>query len=86
MGRWKADLVALDPATGARCRDFADNGELDLMHNMPYTQSGFYYSTSPPVVANGVVVVAGSVNDNYDINSPSGVHSGCRERRAAPRP
>lgn len=68
-----ARLLALDPATGARCRDFADNGELDLMHNMPYTQSGFYYSTSPPVVANGMVIVAGSVNDNYDINSPSGV-------------
>lgn len=43
------------------------------MHNMPYRQDGYYYSTSPPVVANGVVVVAGSVNDNYDINSPSGV-------------
>ena len=68
-----ARLLALDPATGARCQDFADNGELDLLHNMPFTQSGFYYSTSPPVVANGVVVVAGSVNDNYDINSPSGV-------------
>ncbi|MGF2685139.1 glucose/quinate/shikimate family membrane-bound PQQ-dependent dehydrogenase [Marinobacter sp. DUT-3] len=68
-----ARLLALDPATGARCSHFADNGELDLMHNMPYRQDGYYYSTSPPVVANGVVVVAGSVNDNYDINSPSGV-------------
>jgi len=44
-----------------------------LMHNMPFKQAGFYYSTSPPVVANGLVVVAGAVNDNYDINSPSGV-------------
>ncbi len=43
------------------------------MHNMPYKQDGYYYSTSPPIVANGMVVVAGSVNDNYDINSPSGV-------------
>lgn len=68
-----ARLLAIDPATGARCANFADNGELDLMHNMPYRQSGFYYSTSPPVVADGKVVVAGSVNDNYAINSPSGV-------------
>ena len=68
-----ARLLALDPETGARCEGFAQQGELDLMHNMPYTQSGFYYSTSPPVVANGLVVVAGAVNDNYDINSPSGV-------------
>lgn len=68
-----ARLLAFDPATGALCDNFADSGVLDLMHNMPYTQSGYYYSTSPPLVANGVVVVAGAVNDNYDINSPSGV-------------
>lgn len=68
-----ARLLALDPVTGARCSNFADDGSLDLLHNMPHKQDGFYYSTSPPVVANGVVVVAGSVNDNYDINSPSGV-------------
>ncbi|WP_394182636.1 glucose/quinate/shikimate family membrane-bound PQQ-dependent dehydrogenase [Marinomonas posidonica] len=68
-----ARLVALDPTTGARCANFAEQGELDLMHNMPFKQSGYYYSTSPPLVAGGVVIVAGSVNDNYDINSPSGV-------------
>lgn len=68
-----ARLLALDPATGARCSNFGEDGMLDLMHNMPYKQDGYYYSTSPPIVANGVVVVAGSVNDNYNINSPSGV-------------
>ena len=68
-----ARLLALDPATGARCENFADGGELDLLHNMPFPRSGFYYSTSPPVVANGLVIVAGAVNDNYHIESPSGV-------------
>ena len=68
-----ARLIAVDPQTGARCSNFADNGVLDLMHNMPHTQDGFYYSTSPPVVAAGLIVVAGAVNDNYDINAPSGV-------------
>ncbi len=68
-----ARLLAVDPETGARCADFANDGVLDLMHNMPYTQDGYYYSTSPPVVAAGVIVVAGAVNDNYDINAPSGV-------------
>ncbi len=68
-----ARLVAVDPATGARCSNFADNGELDLLHNMPFKQAGFYYSTSPPVVADGKVIVAGSVNDNYAVESPSGV-------------
>ncbi|AHG65974.1 quinoprotein glucose dehydrogenase [Advenella mimigardefordensis DPN7] len=68
-----AKLIALDPQTGEVCKDFADNGQLDLTHNMPFKQHGYYYSTSPPVVANGKIVVAGAVNDNYDINSPSGV-------------
>ncbi|MBD1573067.1 glucose/quinate/shikimate family membrane-bound PQQ-dependent dehydrogenase [Vibrio sp. S17_S38] len=68
-----ARLIALDPKTGARCSNFAKDGVLDLMQNMPYKQAGYYYSTSPPIVTNGVVVVSGAVNDNYDINSPSGV-------------
>jgi len=68
-----ARLIALDPATGARCEEFAKDGVLDLTRNMPFKQAGYYYSTSPPLVSNGVVVVGGSVNDNYDVNSPSGV-------------
>lgn len=68
-----AKLIALDPQTGKVCTDFADNGELDLTHNMPFKQHGYYYSTSPPVVADGKIIVAGAVNDNYDIHSPSGV-------------
>tara|TARA_R110001583_G_scaffold16561_11_gene67823 strand:+ start:5090 stop:7393 length:2304 start_codon:yes stop_codon:yes gene_type:complete len=68
-----ARLIAIDPTTGARCANFAHDGILNLMHNMPFKQSGYYYSTSPPLVAGGVVIVAGSVNDNYAINSPSGV-------------
>lgn len=68
-----ARLIALDPVTGARCDNFAHHGVIDLTNHMPFKQAGYYYSTSPPLVANGVVVVAGSVNDNYDVNSPSGV-------------
>ncbi|WP_336391133.1 membrane-bound PQQ-dependent dehydrogenase, glucose/quinate/shikimate family [Gallaecimonas xiamenensis] len=68
-----ARLIALDPATGARCSNFANDGELDLTHNMPFKQPGYYYSTSPPLVAKGLVIVAGSVNDNYAVDSPSGV-------------
>ncbi len=66
-------LIALDPNTGARCANFGINGELDLLRNMPTTQPGYYYSTSAPLVVNNLVVIAGSVNDNYDIDEPSGV-------------
>lgn len=68
-----ARLIAIDPTSGARCEGFAKDGVLDLTHNMPFKQSGYYYSTSPPLVANGKVIVGGSVNDNYAVNSPSGV-------------
>jgi len=68
-----AKLHALDAATGRPCEGFADHGVIDLMRNMPYPAPGYYYSTSPPLVAGGKVIVAGAVNDNYAINSPSGV-------------
>ncbi|WP_115718164.1 glucose/quinate/shikimate family membrane-bound PQQ-dependent dehydrogenase [Gallaecimonas mangrovi] len=68
-----AKLIAVDPATGARCSNFADDGILDLTQHMPFKQHGYYYSTSPPLVAKGLVIVGGSVNDNYAVNSPSGV-------------
>ena len=68
-----AKLYALDAATGKPCADFGKDGALDLTHNMPFKQSGFYYSTSPPAVAGDRVIVAGAVNDNYAVNSPSGV-------------
>ncbi|MEA5666167.1 membrane-bound PQQ-dependent dehydrogenase, glucose/quinate/shikimate family [Stenotrophomonas sp. MH1] len=68
-----AKLHALDARTGQHCSDFADNGVLDLTHNMPFKQAGYYYSTSPPLIAGGKVIVAGAVNDDYAVNSPSGV-------------
>ncbi|WP_088922126.1 membrane-bound PQQ-dependent dehydrogenase, glucose/quinate/shikimate family [Granulosicoccus antarcticus] len=68
-----ARLIAVDPVSGARCSNFAEDGVLDLMHNMPFEQAGYYYATSPPVVTQDLIVVAGAVNDNYDINAPSGV-------------
>lgn len=69
----KATLVALDPHSGQPCADFATQGVLDLTHNMPFKQSGYYYSTSPPVITGDRVIVAGAVNDNYAIDEPSGV-------------
>lgn len=68
-----AKLHALDAATGKPCEDFADRGVLDLLHNMSFREPGYYYSTSPPLVAGGRVIVAGAVNDNYAVDSPSGV-------------
>ena len=71
-----ARLLAIDKDTGETCPAFGENGEIDLWRGMPNRKEGFYYSTSPPVVANGVIVIGGAVNDNVSVNEPSGVVRG----------
>ncbi len=68
-----ARLIALDAANGKVCETFANKGTLDLGQGMKYNPAGYYYSTSPPVVAKGMIIVGGAVNDNYSTKEPSGV-------------
>jgi len=78
-------LYALDALTGARCTDFADRGELDLQLGMPVSNQprNMYMPTSPPIVTDRVIVVAGSVEDNYSTREPSGVIRGYDVRSGA---
>ncbi|WP_308823384.1 membrane-bound PQQ-dependent dehydrogenase, glucose/quinate/shikimate family [Sodalis praecaptivus] len=69
-------LYALNADTGARCYSFADKGDLNLQANMPVTTAGEYEPTSPPVVTDKVIIVAGAVTDNYSDHEPSGVIRG----------
>ncbi|CAB3805625.1 Quinoprotein glucose dehydrogenase [Paraburkholderia caffeinitolerans] len=69
-------LYALDAITGERCAGFGNNGDLDLQHAMPVKTPGMYEPTSPPVVTNKVIVVAGAVEDNFSNREPSGVIRG----------
>ncbi|MEQ8393553.1 glucose/quinate/shikimate family membrane-bound PQQ-dependent dehydrogenase [Thalassobaculum sp.] len=69
-----ARLIALDADSGDVCRAFGGgDGTVDLWRNMPHVQEGFYYSTSPPAVTSGLVIVGGAVNDNVSTTEPSGV-------------
>ena len=68
-----ARLIALDAATGDVCTSFAQNGVLQLEQGMPYNPAGYYYSTSPPVITDGKIIIGGAVNDNYSTHSQSGV-------------
>lgn len=68
-----ARLIALDAATGDVCTSFADNGVLHLEKGMPYNPAGYYYSTSPPVITDGKIIIGGAVNDNYSTKEQSGV-------------
>ncbi|MEK1888507.1 MAG: glucose/quinate/shikimate family membrane-bound PQQ-dependent dehydrogenase [Phyllobacterium sp.] len=68
-----ARLIALDAANGQVCPSFGDKGTVHLEKGMPYNPAGYYYSTSPPVIAAGKIIVGGAVNDNYSIHEQSGV-------------
>ncbi|MFT4163594.1 glucose/quinate/shikimate family membrane-bound PQQ-dependent dehydrogenase [Shinella sp.] len=68
-----ARLIALDAETGDVCTSFAENGVLHLEKGMPYNPAGYYYSTSPPVITDGKIIIGGAVNDNYSTKEQSGV-------------
>ncbi|MVA93227.1 membrane-bound PQQ-dependent dehydrogenase, glucose/quinate/shikimate family [Agrobacterium vitis] len=68
-----ARLIALDAANGKICESFADKGVLHLEQGMPYNPAGYYYLTSPPVIAAGKIIIGGAVNDNYSTKEQSGV-------------
>ncbi|MDT1062072.1 glucose/quinate/shikimate family membrane-bound PQQ-dependent dehydrogenase [Paracoccus sp. CPCC 101403] len=68
-----ARLIALNAETGEVCTSFADQGTLRLEAGMPFNPEGYYYSTSPPVAVAGKIIIGGAVNDNFSIQSPSGV-------------
>jgi quinate dehydrogenase (quinone) len=75
-----ARLMAIDADTGKPCEDFGVNGAVDLRvgltKDVPGGQTGSYNATSAPLVADGVVVVGGRLNDNLTVGEPSGVVRG----------
>lgn len=68
-----ARLIALDARSGTVCTSFADQGALHLEAGMKHAPDGYYYSTSPPVIAGRKIIIGGAVNDNYSTQEPSGV-------------
>ena len=69
-------LFAVDAENGQLCKEFANNGELDLQHQQPNAFPGGYEPTSPPIITDKVIVIAGAVTDNYSTREPSGVIRG----------
>lgn len=68
-----ARLIALDARNGSVCTSFADQGALHLEAGMEHQPEGYYYSTSPPVIAGRKIIIGGAVNDNYSTQEQSGV-------------
>jgi quinoprotein glucose dehydrogenase len=67
-----ARLVALDGATGQPCTDFGDGRQVSLTDVSGYRR-GAYHMTSPPAVIDDLVIVGSAINDNNQIDMPSGV-------------
>jgi quinoprotein glucose dehydrogenase len=69
-----ARLIALDPDTGKPCMRFGNGtGQIQMDAHMPNVLPGSYYATSPPVVTSKLVIVGGTVLDNYSTREESGV-------------
>lgn len=67
-------IIALNPDNGTVCTGFGGGtGQINLWTNMPYVNPGSYYSTSPVVVTQNVIIVGGTVLDNVSTTEPSGV-------------
>jgi quinoprotein glucose dehydrogenase len=76
MGTMDARLIALDAATGEPCRDFGDEGAVDLLAGLGEVNPGETYPTSPPTVIGNVVTIGALVKDNRRIDPPGGVIRG----------
>jgi len=65
-------LYALDADSGQLCPGFGQNGRIDLKDGSQVKTLGFYEGTSPPVVSDKLLVMGGSVIDNWSKDVPSG--------------
>ena len=75
FGTLDARLIALDGATGKPCSDFGLNGTVDLNQDGA-TQTewtGGYQVTSPPALADGLVIVGSSIADNWKVDTGRGI-------------
>ncbi len=69
-------MIALDADSGKPCESFGEHGTLNLQVGMGEHTPGFYEPTSPPIVSDKILVIAGAVIDNYSTREPSGVIRG----------
>jgi quinoprotein glucose dehydrogenase len=70
----QSQLIDLDARNGQPCRDFGENGIVDLKAGLriPPFEPQAYSVTSPPVAVNGVVITGSSIGDNSRPDPASG--------------
>lgn len=66
-------IVALDAETGEPCKNFGNDGMIDLTQHMGPVAPGALVQTSEPLVMDGLIYTGGNVRDNWYKGEPSGV-------------
>ncbi len=66
-----AQLVAVDAETGLPCKDFGQNGKVDLRLGLKGRDRDFHVTSAPTVVGN-IVVLGSSITDNALVNQAKG--------------
>ena len=84
-GTADAQLIALDAKTGALCKDFGENGIVQIEPSLPLRWPGEYQFTSPPVIVGDVVIIGSSISDNLRAHAPAGTVHAFDVRTGAPK-
>ena len=66
-------LIALDAVAGFLCREFGEQGVVDMTAGMGLRERGFASNTSGATVAGGLLILGQQVSDNQRRDAPSGV-------------
>ena len=69
-------LLAVDTKDGLPCRDFGNNGQLDVKKGMGPIIPGYFSITSPPQIIGGKAVIGGNIADGQSTDEPSAVIRG----------
>ena len=87
VGTLDARLIALDGATGERCKGFGENGEIWLNKDVRVEETDWvnYTITSPPVVVDDIVIVGSAIGDNRAVESELGIVRGIDARTGEER-
>jgi len=73
VGTVDGRLIAIDRRSGKPCKEFGNDGIVDLTQGLGPFPEGVWRPTSAPLVVRGKVILGGMVVDNMYVGEPSGV-------------
>jgi quinoprotein glucose dehydrogenase len=73
LGNIVGKLYALDALSGKPCRDFGEDGAVDLHRDARPREVGQYAITSPPAIAGDRVIVGSAIGDNSAVGLERGI-------------